>query len=341
MNRLGMLVLLGAALMANAQGASFNCGKAATKVEKLICGDAELSKLDEELNTAYKTALQDERQANSIKQAQKLWVKERQKCADVVCVKRAYEVRMPVMVADTPIDMPSMPLAPFTFTQDETLTGQSYIGQRERPICKDLLDYLNHPRSNSLFKPDGTLVREGEKFKSVSWEVLDKELYREGIIAYIDATSANVRTEYMQRYADPEWALQRTVAHPHESVPKPQQAERWLYRLVHLRPYTRNMYDPASKVELPTWFHFGAVEWLGYADGKPLVGNHTKLSGTASSREWITYAGRNYAVGNSTYGDGKGAVPSHLGVDVHELNIDEDGQTFSHFICAYHAKNEQ
>ncbi len=31
------------------QAASFDCGKAGTKVEKLICADAELSKLDEKL----------------------------------------------------------------------------------------------------------------------------------------------------------------------------------------------------------------------------------------------------------------------------------------------------
>lgn len=30
------------------QAASFDCGKAGTKVEKLVCADAELSKLDED-----------------------------------------------------------------------------------------------------------------------------------------------------------------------------------------------------------------------------------------------------------------------------------------------------
>src|SRR3990167_6280936 len=34
-----------------AQAASFDCAKAATKVEILICADAELSKLDDELKT--------------------------------------------------------------------------------------------------------------------------------------------------------------------------------------------------------------------------------------------------------------------------------------------------
>ena len=33
--------------------ASFDCGKAASEVEKIICGDDELSRLDESLNKAY------------------------------------------------------------------------------------------------------------------------------------------------------------------------------------------------------------------------------------------------------------------------------------------------
>ncbi len=41
-----------------AQAASFDCGKAKTRVEKLICANAELSKLDEQLSREYKAALE-------------------------------------------------------------------------------------------------------------------------------------------------------------------------------------------------------------------------------------------------------------------------------------------
>lgn len=84
----------GLVLAATAQAASFDCGKAGTKVEKLICADAELSKLDEELNAAYKSALQNKKQADTIKQAQKQWMKERNGCSDSDCVKRAYETQL-------------------------------------------------------------------------------------------------------------------------------------------------------------------------------------------------------------------------------------------------------
>jgi uncharacterized protein YecT (DUF1311 family) len=39
--------------------ASFDCDKARTQVEKLICGSAELGKLDSELNAAYTVVLND------------------------------------------------------------------------------------------------------------------------------------------------------------------------------------------------------------------------------------------------------------------------------------------
>lgn len=75
----------------SAQAASFDCGKASTKVEHIICDNAEISKLDDELDAAYKAALKDVEQTDAIKQAQKVWMKERNGCEDVDCVKRRYE----------------------------------------------------------------------------------------------------------------------------------------------------------------------------------------------------------------------------------------------------------
>ena len=44
------------AIALSAQAASFDCSKAQTKVEHLICGDAELSKLDEKLGQEFQYA---------------------------------------------------------------------------------------------------------------------------------------------------------------------------------------------------------------------------------------------------------------------------------------------
>lgn len=80
-----------------AQAASFDCAKAGTKVEHIICDSPEMSKLDEELAQSYKVVLQDQTKADAIKQAQKQWMKERNNCLDVACVKLAYEKRLAVL----------------------------------------------------------------------------------------------------------------------------------------------------------------------------------------------------------------------------------------------------
>jgi len=102
-----VLLLFGClAIAQTTQAASFDCGKATTNIDKMICADAALSKLDEELNAAYKAALQDGKQADSIKRAQKQWMKERNGCEDAACVKRVYEARLhglsPAIAAHTP-----------------------------------------------------------------------------------------------------------------------------------------------------------------------------------------------------------------------------------------------
>jgi len=89
-----LVVVLFGWLALPAQAASFDCAKAGTKVEKLICGNAELSKLDEELGAAYKTALDSEKQSESIRQAQNQWMKERNGCDDAACLIDAYEVQI-------------------------------------------------------------------------------------------------------------------------------------------------------------------------------------------------------------------------------------------------------
>lgn len=78
----------------SAQAASFDCAKAGTKVEHIICDTPEISTLDDELSAAYKAALKDKRQAYAIRQAQKKWMKERNKCADAECVMGRYKERI-------------------------------------------------------------------------------------------------------------------------------------------------------------------------------------------------------------------------------------------------------
>lgn len=112
---LGMMCAL--LITQSTEAASFDCGKAQTKVEHLICDNAEISKLDEELSVAYKAALKNTSKVEAIKQAQKQWMKERNGCADAACVKRAYETRLASLRPATS--------APVTSAADANNTGQT------------------------------------------------------------------------------------------------------------------------------------------------------------------------------------------------------------------------
>lgn len=81
-------------LSTNLYAASFDCAKPGTKVEHMICDDIELSRIDEQLAKSYKGLMQDITQTEQIQQSQKLWMKERNGCTDMVCVKDAYRKRI-------------------------------------------------------------------------------------------------------------------------------------------------------------------------------------------------------------------------------------------------------
>lgn len=71
-------------------GASFDCSKAKSDVEKMICQDDELSKLDEKLNEVYARFYL---LTPEIKTDQRAWMKKRNACQDDFCIKEAYITR--------------------------------------------------------------------------------------------------------------------------------------------------------------------------------------------------------------------------------------------------------
>lgn len=118
-----LLAAINALLFAlSAQAASFDCAKARTKVEHIICDTPEISKLDEELAITYKAAVKDKTRVSAIKHAQKRWMMERNGCADAECVKGAYEKRLSLL-------QPAIP-APLALSAN---TGQSRDGTAAAP----------------------------------------------------------------------------------------------------------------------------------------------------------------------------------------------------------------
>jgi uncharacterized protein len=68
--------------------ASFNCQKAATRLDKMICGDPQLSRLDEEPASAYKYAKSlPGKNAEPAVVDQRRWFKsQRNACRDAACL---------------------------------------------------------------------------------------------------------------------------------------------------------------------------------------------------------------------------------------------------------------
>jgi len=72
---------------------SFDCAKASTLVEKTVCSDKELSDLDDLLMQSYKNAMSNATNKKALKAAQLAWLKTRNRCQDVGCLKKAYGER--------------------------------------------------------------------------------------------------------------------------------------------------------------------------------------------------------------------------------------------------------
>lgn len=84
-------MLLSVVISWAAHAASFDCQKANTRIENLICTDTELSTLDEELSNAYREALTKGINKSSVQQWQKKWLFfTRDSCADIACLKTVY-----------------------------------------------------------------------------------------------------------------------------------------------------------------------------------------------------------------------------------------------------------
>lgn len=97
------LLPLAAALFARpAAAASFDCGKATTSTEKAICADAVLSRLDEQLDDAYRVAQKRASSRAALRDAQRRWLATRRDvCRDSTCLRAAYQARIGALLDES------------------------------------------------------------------------------------------------------------------------------------------------------------------------------------------------------------------------------------------------
>jgi uncharacterized protein len=77
--------------------ASFDCKKATTSVEKEICTNQILSKLDDALEQNYGGSLSSnigDTARQHLKKTQSEWLKERNSCKTVTCIEKKYRERI-------------------------------------------------------------------------------------------------------------------------------------------------------------------------------------------------------------------------------------------------------
>jgi uncharacterized protein len=82
-----------------ARAATFDCDKASTSVEKVICSDTRLTNLDDQLGRRYKDALAASSNSGALKAEQKAWLSSRNQCKDSDCIIKAYDDRISVLSA--------------------------------------------------------------------------------------------------------------------------------------------------------------------------------------------------------------------------------------------------
>lgn len=91
---LGLTAL--AVFASTAQAVSFDCRKASNFVENEICKDPELSRLDDDLDLAYQSAIDGKSKSATaaLKKQQMKWLSQRDACQTNSCVKKSYQKRL-------------------------------------------------------------------------------------------------------------------------------------------------------------------------------------------------------------------------------------------------------
>lgn len=96
--------LIGMGIFLNTYAASFDCNKATTLVESLICSDDRLSQLDDSLDESYKKTISNSTQKTKLKSEQLSWMKSvRNKCKNYECLATSYEERINALTSSNPL----------------------------------------------------------------------------------------------------------------------------------------------------------------------------------------------------------------------------------------------
>lgn len=162
------ILLISILFIGQSFASSFDCGMAKTNVEKMICRDSDLSKLDEELANAYHNMRATHAPDVALEDQQKKWLYFRDLCRNIDCVRRAYVERITELNPEPVISKSPLSISLATKNVLNRLSTSA--------ICKLAFDdNFNRPRSACLeTTEDGSCLTWGE--------MVNRDNYRELLI---------------------------------------------------------------------------------------------------------------------------------------------------------------
>lgn len=141
-----------------ANAASFDCKLAHNGLETMICADGAVSKLDEQLDAVYTELRKASNDEGREKATQLAWLKTRNACVDLACLRRAYESRITALQA-------RMPVAP----------DSDVVRNVESPQAVEA-------RNNAIKAVLGKLADAGDVRYDIGWFDLDGDGREEAIV---------------------------------------------------------------------------------------------------------------------------------------------------------------
>ena len=149
-----LIMFAGLVWVAPAQAASFDCAKAGTKVEKLICADVELSRMDEEIAKVYGEVLGKSTDEALLKKRQRERLKARNQCKDISCLSDYSRGRLAELNEAN------------VFKAEESYT---LLMSKDDKLCNHMMKLFNQDLKQYGWRGDEH-QEEHEEFKRIPWE---------------------------------------------------------------------------------------------------------------------------------------------------------------------------
>lgn len=174
MKRLFLIVVGWLMLGFAAQAASFDCGKAQSNVEKMVCANAELSRLDEEIARLYGDVFKKSPDEALLKKQQRGWLKARNRCKDNSCLSEYYRGRLAELNEAN------------VFKAEESYT---LLMSKDDDLCTHMMELSNQDLKKYGWKGDAH-QEEHEEFKRIPWQPARFSSVINGLTAHTDVEGA-------------------------------------------------------------------------------------------------------------------------------------------------------